>query len=343
MKNQNNISVVITSINKPNKIIKKIFSECKKKKIKMIIIGDKKTPKYENKYEMVDIKKQNNLNFKLSKILPLNSYSRKNIGYLISMSRGSEIIIETDDDNYPKKNFFNDLEKFKKIKLLKGNEWINIFKFFSKDKNKLIWPRGFPLDEIKKNPKIKYKIKNVFSPVQQRLCDGNPDVDAIFRLTRNFKSIVFQKNIKVALDKNSLCPFNSQNTVWHKESFPLLYLPSHCTMRATDIWRSFVTLRVMKCFNWRLTFLPSTVVQKRNFHNLLDDFNLEFPVYKNSKIFNEVLKSLNLSNDKLRILENIFKCYEALIKYRILDKKELDLIYKWLLDIQKIYPNLRKI
>ena len=343
MRNQNNISVVITSINKPNKVIKKFFSECKKKKIKFIIVGDKKTPKYDQKYGMFNIKEQNNLKFKLSKSLPLNSYSRKNIGYLIGMKKESEIIIETDDDNYPKNNFFMDLDKLKKIKVLSGTDWVNIFRLFSSNKIGSIWPRGFPLDEIKNKSKIKYKYRNVISPVQQRLCDGNPDVDAIFRLTKKFKFIKFKKNIKLALDRNSLCPFNSQNTVWHKEAFPLMYLPSYCTMRATDIWRSFVALRILKCFNWKLTFLPSTVIQNRNFHNLLDDFNLEIPVYKNTKVFNEVLSSLSLSDDKSKILLNIFKCYDALIKHRILDKKELSLVYKWLSDIQKIYPNLQKI
>ena len=64
---------------------------------------------------------------------------------------------------------------------------------------------------------------------------------------------------------------------------------------------------------------------------------------KNTKVFNEVLNSLSLSDDKSKILLNLFKCYDALIKHRILDKKELSLVYKWLSDIQKIYPNLQKI
>ena len=38
-------SVVITTINKPNKIIKRISRHCKIKKWDLIIIGDKKSPK----------------------------------------------------------------------------------------------------------------------------------------------------------------------------------------------------------------------------------------------------------------------------------------------------------
>ena len=35
----------------------------------------------------------------------MNSYFRKNLGYLVAMKSKSKIIVETDDDNYPKNNF----------------------------------------------------------------------------------------------------------------------------------------------------------------------------------------------------------------------------------------------
>ena len=44
-----------------------------------------------------------------AKICPENSYSRKNIGYLLSYIDKNEIIVETDDDNLPKK-FFNEIK-----------------------------------------------------------------------------------------------------------------------------------------------------------------------------------------------------------------------------------------
>ena len=43
------------------------------------------------------------------------------------------------------------------------------------------------------------------------------------------------------------------------------------------------------------------------------------------------------------MLINFFKCYKRLIDERILEKKELDLVYKWLNDISKVYPNYKKI
>lgn len=336
------ISLVITSINKPNQVIKKYYSLSKNNKINFIIIGDKKTPEYPSKYNFYNLKSQKNFKFTLNKSLPINSYSRKNIGYLVAMQNDSKIILETDDDNFPKSTFFHNLELQKKLRLLSGPKWINIFKIFQKKKKDSIWPRGFPLDEINTIHKIKVTDQLITSPIQQRLCDGNPDVDAIFRLTKKNKFHTFDKK-NFALNNKSICPFNSQNTVWHEQCFPLMYLPSYCTMRATDIWRGFIALRILRNYNWNLSFLKSTVIQNRNVHDLLDDFNLEYPVYKNTKILNDILYNLKLNNKKDYMLINFFKCYNQLVKEKVLEKKELDLVYKWISDISKFYPNYKKI
>jgi hypothetical protein len=337
-----NITLVITSINKPNYVIKRLYNICKENNVKFLIIGDKKTPTYKKKYPLVSINNQKKLEFKLAKLLPENSYSRKNLGYLLAAKSKSNIIIETDDDNYPLENFFINLSKKKKIKLVKGKKWINIYSLFSKNNDK-IWPRGFPLDEINRNNIVSIKNEIVFSPIQQRMCEGNPDVDAIFRLTKEYKYIKFKKRISFSIENNCLCPFNSQNTVWHSETFPLLYLPSYCTMRATDIWRSFVALRIMRTYKWKLSFSESTAIQYRNVHNLINDFRLEYEVYRDTKIFNDVLIKVNLSNNKKDILINVLKCYEALVNNKILDKKELDLVFAWLEDIHHFFTNLQKV
>ena len=342
MKKMEKIALVITSINRPNEVIKKYYSLSKKNNVNFIIIGDKKTPQYPSKYNYHSLRSQMKFRLTLNKSLPINSYSRKNIGYLVAMQNSSKIIIETDDDNLPKSTFFHNLELQKKLNLLSGPKWINMFKIFQKKNKDSIWPRGFPLDEINKIHKIKVIKKLITSPIQQRLCDGNPDVDAIFRLTKKNKFHIFEKK-NYALSNKSICPFNSQNTVWHEQCFPLMYLPSYCTMRATDIWRGFIALRVLKNYNWNLSFLSSTVIQNRNVHDLIDDFNLEYPVYKDTKILNDILYNVKLSDKKNNMLINFFKCYEKLVKEKILEKKELELVYKWSNDISKLYTNYKKI
>ena len=100
-------SLVITTIYHPNNNIEKFVEGCKKKKWSLVIIGDKKTPKnFSIKYgNFISYDNQLKLKFHFSKICPINNYSRKNIGYLVSLKNNSDFVVETDDDNSPKKNF----------------------------------------------------------------------------------------------------------------------------------------------------------------------------------------------------------------------------------------------
>ena len=54
---------------------------------------------------ILTFKVKKKLNSKFARICPYNSYARKNIGYLIAFSKKINFIVETDDDNGPKKNF----------------------------------------------------------------------------------------------------------------------------------------------------------------------------------------------------------------------------------------------
>ena len=80
-------SLVITTINKPNKVLKKYLSLCIENNVDYIIIGDKKTPAYSKKYPLISISLQKKINLNIISKLPFNSYSRKNIGYLLAMKK----------------------------------------------------------------------------------------------------------------------------------------------------------------------------------------------------------------------------------------------------------------
>ena len=120
------------------------------------------------------------------------------------------------------------------------------------------------------------------SPIQQGLANQNPDVDAIYRLVLPLP-LDFVEAAPVALGKGAWCPFNSQNTTWWSEAFPLLYLPFHCSFRMTDIWRSFVAQRIAWENGWSILFHNATVFQERNEHSLIRDFEEEIPGYLNNR------------------------------------------------------------
>ncbi len=343
---KNKVSFVITSINKQNMAIKNFYKLCYKNNVSFYLVGDKKTPKYKNKknFKFLSLNFQKKLSFQSVNKTPTNSYSRKNIGYLYAMINGSKTIYESDDDNYPKKNFFTQNLKKLKIQQIEEKRFINIYKYFYK-KNDLIWPRGLPLSELDKTSKSSKKsninLKKFI--IIQRLCDENPDVDAIYRLINNKIDIKFLTNKGFYTKKNSYIPFNSQNTIWTSYAFPLMYLPSSCTMRSTDIWRSYITYYILNKMNKKVLFTSPTVYQKRNFHNLYSDFNQEIPVYRDAQKIIENLSKVNIYKSRKFILRNLFNCYKQLVKVNIFEKKEMDILKSWCNDISLIDKKLLKI
>lgn len=320
----NKKSIIITTINPKNAVLDK-FS--KLKNYNLIIVGDKKSPSsYNLNAEYLDINKQLKLFPEMAKNIPYNHYSRKNIGYLYAIMSGSDTIAESDDDNMPKKNWgiVSDLNK---LKTIVSPKFPNVYKEFTDEH---VWPRGFPLDLISynKNNKFKYLDSNIL--IWQGMADGNPDVDAIYRITMNKNiDIKFSDSQSIALAKGVLSPFNSQNTIWLREAFCYMYLPHTVTFRYTDILRSFVAQYGVWAKKGQLAFTAATVLQKRNKHDLLKDFIDEYPMYIN---FNKVIKALDecvLTGED----SDLLVMYKALFKSGIVKKEELLTVSIWLKSI----------
>ena len=100
-------SLVITSISAPSKILTDYADACKKEKIDFYLIGDLKSPAdfTISGCNFYSIDAQKKLPFSIVEILPTAHYCRKNIGYLLAIQNKAEVILETDDDNIPLKNF----------------------------------------------------------------------------------------------------------------------------------------------------------------------------------------------------------------------------------------------
>ena len=84
-----------------------------------------------------------------------------------------------------------------------------------------------------------------------------------------------------------------------------------------------------------------TLVFYTNSSNGEESITIDHRDYTLDDLISEI--NVKLSDKKNYMLINFFKCYKRLIDERILEKKELDLVYKWLNDISKIYPNYKKI
>lgn len=327
-------ALIITSISTPNSVLRAFAEGSEKHGIDFIVIGDTKSPPdfYIDGCDFWSIERQKDLPLRLAAMLPERHYSRKNLGYLLAMERGAEVIIETDDDNFPYETFWGKRASLHEANLILNADWINIYQYFTSTP---IWPRGFPLEHILKplTPLDKLNKREIYCPIQQGLADGNPDVDAIYRLTMPLPQR-FTLAGNIALSTGSWSPFNSQNTTWFVDAFPLLYIPSYCSFRMCDIWRSFIALRICWANNWGVLFHGPTVYQERNEHDLLHDFSDEIPGYlKNSKICEE-LGSLNIIKGVDNISDNLRICYETFIKFDLIHKNEAQLLDAWLTDVR---------
>ena len=329
-------AIVVTTIAGPNAAMRALAQGAAAAGMPFIVVGDSKSPAT---YSLdggryYDLAAQRASGFSLGGVCPTGHYSRKNIGYLLAMRGGAEVIVETDDDNHPLPPFFAPRERRVVCAHAREPGWLNVYRHFSEA---TIWPRGLPLDAIN-TPHADYaalRHAEADCPIQQGLADDNPDVDAIYRLTRTLPQR-FRAERSVALGRGVLCPFNSQNTTWWRDAFPLLYLPSHCSFRMTDIWRSFVAQRIAWENDWCVLFHGPTVRQERNEHDLMQDFAAEVPGYLHSRRIGDTLAALELRRGRAHTADNLERCYRALTDLDAVARDELALLHVWLSDLASL-------
>ena len=315
--------IVITSISQPTRAV---LNFSKISDWKLIVVGDKKTPKQWSLKNVIFIspKKQEKIEKDFSKILPWNHYSRKMIGYLYAIRKGADTVVDTDDDNLPMKDWGKNIKFQGNYETVGNSSFVNAYQFFTDQK---IWPRGYPLQKILIKNHINIKKQKVKIGVWQQLVNGDSDVDAIYRLTNN-KKVKFKSRKPIILKKGSICPFNSQNTFFRKELFPLLYLPAFVTFRFTDILRGLIAQPIMWAAGYSLGFTKATVFQERNPHNYLKDFESEIPMYLNTERIMEILNKVIKKDSTIK--KNLEIAYDSLIKEKIIPSKEKKLLIEWL-------------
>ncbi|CAM5999067.1 unnamed protein product [Sphagnum balticum] len=120
--------------------------------------------------------------------------------------------------------------------------------------------------------------------IVQSLANHEPDVDAIFRLTQehrlplNFSSAY--RGTPLVLPTGTLAPLNAQACLYKYAALWMLLLPITVHGRVADIWRGYIGQRLLWDTDRRVAFTDPAVVQIRNAHNNLADFNAEIPLYE---------------------------------------------------------------
>jgi len=367
---------VLTTVQAPTRAARSLAGRvAEKAKGRLIVAGDRKGPAAYDLPDatFLSLTAQMSGPFELGRRLPTGHYCRKNIAYLEAVRQGAACIYESDDDNAPLPCWRPREEFLAAVRVvarpngegLAGvSRWVNVYRYFTEQ---LIWPRGLPLDEIRTpvpatidhgwtDPDITRRPHAAAAgsaaaprprpgdpshgvvwraPIQQGLVNGAPDVDAIWRLTLD-RPFEFDGGQSVCLEPGNWCPFNTQSTWWWPVAYPLLYVPSHCSFRMCDIWKSFVAQRCLWELGLGVVFHAPEVVQERNPHNLMRDFSDEIPGYQRNRELAQVLAGTPLEPGEGAVASNLRHCYEALVAAGLLPVAELDLVGTWLADLGRL-------
>lgn len=296
--------IIITSINAPTEQVEQwstLHAEWT-----LLVVGDKKSPPDFKQPNCIYLpwQRQSELGFKTAAALPWNSYSRKMVGYLYAIKHGAEVMYETDDDNgfkpeMPLTGFIPENAPVLTFKADPLKKVLNPYKHFGIGS---MWPRGYPLNAgqergIDQDAVLFYESPQPaerFVPIQQALADLDPDVDAIFRLTRanDLGDFKFDAHARpVSFPAGTMSPYNSQNTVHYASAFFGLFIPGSVAMRVCDIWRSYWAQRLLWEIGGEVAFLPASVDQVRSPHDYLGDFLEEVQMYTQAGKFVSYLRA----------------------------------------------------
>lgn len=334
--------IVVTTINYPTKALKQLANL---EGWHLVVVADKKTPLdwHLDNCTFLSVQKQESLGFEITKLLPWNHYSRKNIGYLYAIANRARIIYETDDDNYLLNATAIDHlpVAINNARLVSSNNCVaNPYAYFGKQD---VWPRGYPLQYITNQQTNFQAISDeVFVPIQQGLVNVDPDVDAIFRLTRK-EEVFFDNGSPLIIDKKCMAPFNSQNTLFHYSAFWGLLIPVSVSFRVSDIWRSYWVQRLLWDIGANLCFTEPTANQYRNQHNLLKDFADEYDFYMNAERFIKALINWQSPTSDMQL--NILALMKALVAQNFFKQEDAILMQAWLNDLRRcgyIFPQPTK-
>ena len=284
-----------------------------------------------------------------AKSIPWEHFSRKNLGYLYAIVHGAHFIFDFDDDNQIKVDengfpleFLPECDDISQMKLanvsvvVQGASAFNHHPIMGASISNS-WARGFPLDllqdrstqgDIAYQTDIPFVGKKKEIGVIQYLADGDPDVDAIHRLTKPLPMSFNNKGTPMLVPAHAYSPYNAQATVHAKHAFWAMLLPSTVAGRVSDIWRSYFSQCIFADIGLRVVFAPPTIEQIRNEHTYLGDFQAELPLYKKAGPLIDFLTKWDSSSNTLP--DRIQDLWIDLYEYGYIEMQDISLVQEWL-------------
>ena len=269
--------IVTTTINPPTLATIKYS---RKEDWTLIVVGDTKTPHYE--YENLNCiylspEYQEKTYPELSETIGWKSIQRRNIGFVEAYNRGADIVATVDDDNIPYDDWGTNVIVGETVEIDFYNTDLGVFDPLSVTEHNQVWHRGFPIDLVPYRSRVSYggKLKRRVL-VQADLWDGDPDIDAMARLS--IRPIVKFDKIQGPYGSLSISPFNSQNTFLAREVIPYYSVFPHVG-RMDDIWGGYV---LQHYYPKSVVYNKASVYQDRNVQDLVTNLEKEIIGYRHT-------------------------------------------------------------
>ena len=275
--------IVTTTINHPTKATKKFAAMTD---WHLVIAGDLKTPHDDYKklqnVTYLSPEDQEKISKEISDAIGWNSIRRRNLALIKAYQMGADIIATVDDDNIPLDNWGQELFVGEEVEVDFYTTSLEVFDPLFVTEHKRLWHRGFPIQYVSKRDAILLGRKKITCLVQADLWNGDPDVDAICRITQ-MPEVEFKSFTPFAAEKIS--PFNSQNTFLHRKVIPYYMVIPHIG-RMDDIWGAYALQKDLReLYGSFIVYNKATVYHNRNEHDLTVDMEDEMIGYRKTLDF----------------------------------------------------------
>jgi len=202
------------------------------------------------------------------------------------------------------------------------------------------WPRGLPLNDAL-NPDALPRVVNVAESVGlqdiavlQTVANHDPDVDAVYRLTRKQRHFNFSGTSSLLIPKGRFAPFNAQATLHLPRGFWGMLLPSTVHGRVSDIWRSYAVQRLFWPFGLRLAFTPPSVTQLRTSHDLAADLQAEAPLYLRAEQLVRLLHAWECT--QASVLGCLWEEWVLMYEHGFIDLADVSLMRHWISELRHV-------
>lgn len=274
-----NRCIVTTSIHSPSEALRRFAAM---DDWTLIVVGDLTTPHRD--YDDLDClylspSDQKERYPELAEAIPWHSIQRRNIGFVEAWRRGADIVATVDDDNLPYGDWGKDLLVGREVEVDLYEPELDVFDPLAVTSARDLWHRGFPVQYLQRRHRVTHAgraTRRVL--VQADLWDGDPDIDAIARLSLAPK-VSFEE--MAPYGATCLAPFNSQNTFLARDVLPY-YAVMPFVGRVDDIWGGYL---LQARFPSSVVFNRASVYQQRNAQDPVKNLEDELFGYRHTLDF----------------------------------------------------------